>query len=96
MLPARLASDGHQGAWKVFSRLNDAVAPDPVTRTPVVRAAFAPLEQKIEQERAEAEREAGSAAASGDPDGACERVTEFMRRATDAALARAGEIAAGL
>jgi hypothetical protein len=96
VLPARLARADDDGAWHVFARLNDAVAVDPVSRTPAVRAAFAPLEERIEREREQVEREAGAAAAGGDADGACEQVTEYMLRTTDAALALAGEIAAGL
>lgn len=97
VLPARLAkSAGDDGAWHVFARLGDAVAPDPVGRTPVVRNAFAPLERQIEQERIEVEREATAAAASGDPERACQTVTDFMARALAATLERAGEIAAGL
>ena len=64
--------------------------------TPAVRRAFAPLEAKIEQERLEVEREAATAAVSGDADGACERVSDFMTRSGDAALALAAELAAGL
>ncbi|MGH0029043.1 MAG: C69 family dipeptidase [Myxococcota bacterium] len=93
VLPARLAGCGADDAWPVFSRLNDAVAKDPVRRTPAVRRAFAPLEARVERERVEVEREAAAAA---DADEASVLVSRFMERSVDAVLGLAGEIEAGL
>ena len=91
LLPPALARTGPDDAWAVFARLGDAVAKDPVAHTHAVREGFAPLEARIEDERREVE-----GVARRDSDRADALLTDFMARSLDAALARAGEITAGL
>jgi dipeptidase len=94
VLPARLARSGDDGAWRVFARLDDAVAPDPAARTKQVREAFAPFERELESGRVKMEREARAAAEAGDTERAGALATRFMTRTTDAALALAAEVTA--
>ncbi len=100
VIPAALARGGADpepdSAWWTFKRLQDAVAPDPVLRTPLVREGWADLEEKIEVERREVETSARTAAIAGDPDRAAEIVSEFMARASEAALQRAEALRARL
>jgi dipeptidase len=94
-LPERHTRDDERGAWQTFARLQAAVAADPERLTPRVRDGFAALEQEIERERLEVERAARREAAH-DADAAALRVSEFMARTLDAALARTDALTAAL
>ena len=98
VIPAPLARGGPEpdpdSAWWVFKRLQDAVTPDPPSRTPLVREGFADLEEKIEAERREVEASARAAAIAGDTDRAAEIASEFMARSVEAALGRADALRA--
>jgi dipeptidase len=92
MIPARLARAA-DGAFDVFHALQQAAAADLVASTPRVREGFAPLEERIERERREVEREASDALAAGEGPRADTLLSDFMSRTLDAALDAAIAIA---
>ena len=92
-LPAALARGGERtsddSAWWALKRLQDAAAADPLQRTPLLRAGWAELEERIEAERLRAEAAARRAAAGGDRDRAAALVSDFMAASVEQALKHA-------
>jgi dipeptidase len=87
---ARANNEPEDGsAWWAFKQLQDAASADPLKFTPMLREAWAGLEDEIEAERVEVERSARAAAAARDEDRASAIVSAFMDRTVDAALALA-------
>jgi dipeptidase len=98
VIPAALARGGPEptddSAWWTFQRLQDAAEKDPERHTPVLREAWAELEEWIESERVRAEAAAASAGRDGDADMASQLLSDFMARAVEEALKRAEQLRA--
>jgi dipeptidase len=96
VIPATLArgSEYHDpdSAWWAFERLDSAAAVDSARATPVLRAGWAALEQRIEAERVQAEVEAQAEIAADRPQRAAEILTEFMDGSVAAAIERSREL----
>jgi secernin len=97
-IPAVLARGGERfsedSAWWSFERLREAASVDFARTTPILREGWSVVEEKVEHERQGVEAEARAAVRAGDRDGAAALLTDFMARATAAALERAEELRA--
>jgi dipeptidase len=100
VLPDVLARAGEtnepDSAWWTFKRLQDVVAVDFAERTPRVRQGWAAFERAVEAERVEVEAEVMALRREVRLDEASDRLSAFMKRTTEVAVARAGELAAQL
>jgi len=100
VVPGVLATGGEQprdgSAWWSFKLLQDAAARDLPRHTPLLREAWAELEEKVESERPRVEAQAASAVREGDPDGGSQLLSDFMARTVDEALRRADDLRARL
>ena len=100
VLPPALARGGEradpESLWWTFKRLQDAAAADWARNTPVLRAAWAEFEEKVEAERRSAEATARNAAADGDRDAAALVVSDFMAATVEDAMKRAEMLRARL
>jgi dipeptidase len=98
VIPAALARGGEyddgDSAWWTFHRLQEAASVDSRRHTPVLRKGWAELEERIENERVQAEDAACVEAAAGRSDRAAEIVSDFMEHTADSALQRARELLA--
>lgn len=97
VIPPMLAIGGpdydRDSAWWVFQRLERAAAADLASRTPQLRRAWEPLEQRLEEERLRAEQAARAEAVAGDPTAAAAGLTRFMAQAWSEALDEAEALA---
>ena len=96
VIPAVLARgsehDDPDSAWWALEHLDSAAAEDSARATPLLRAGWAALEQRIEAERVQAEAEARAEIATGRPQRAAEILTEFMDGSVAAVIERSREL----
>jgi secernin len=100
VIPAMLALGGEDfesdSAWWIFHRLQQAAARDLDRNIPILRKGWAPLEEKIEIERSDAERAARSALLEGDADAAADQLSLLMNRVVGEVLDTAEVLRANL
>ena len=100
VIPATMAAGGPQfeddSLWWVMWRLQEAASADLTRNLPLLREGWAPLEEKIEQERLTVEGEARRAAVSGDDDAATTILSDYMARAAGEVLDHAETLRARL
>jgi secernin len=99
VLPSSLARGGDDGPtgdpdshWWRMRRLQAAASVDFVRTLPLLRSGWAPVEERIEDERQRVEREARSLSAGGESVEVAGLLSDFMARTVDAVQARADEL----
>ena len=83
---------GEESAWRSFDALQTAAAADFAKHNPMLREAWAPLEDRIEVERTLVEAAATEAKQRGDLDECAAVLSAFMDRTANEALALAREL----
>jgi secernin len=100
VIPAVLALGGEEfesdSAWWIFHRLQQSAARDLERNLPILRRGWAPLEEKIEIERCNAERAARNAYVEGDADAAADLLSTLMNRVVGEVLDTAEVLRANL
>lgn len=100
VIPAMLALGGEDfesdSAWWIFHRLQKAAARNFDRNIPILRRGWAPLEEKIEIERCDAERAARGALLEGDADAAADQLSTLMNRVVGEVLDTAEVLRANL
>jgi dipeptidase len=96
VIPAELARGGEKpeadSIWWLFKELQDEASHDFASSTPQLREGWNELEQRVEEERAQAEAEAREAFEAGRSDRGAEHLSDFMRSTWRAATERARDL----